>query len=107
MAPSQLKQLKASLRENGVLGPQQSKKQKKRNAQDGRNGDKARQRNAALLKIREKFNPFEAQALPRPAKFAVTSAKSLNGGPSRSLQARPGLTKGLGEERVKVMFYFL
>ena len=48
MPPSQLKRLKASLREQGIVGPQKSKKQKKENAQSGANKDKRVNRNAAL-----------------------------------------------------------
>jgi nucleolar protein 14 len=100
MAPSQLKQLKASLRESGVIGPQQSKKQKKRHAQNVRDQDKIQRRNAALQGIREKFKPFEAKAPPRPNKFDVTSSKTINGQTAKGVHGRPGVTKGLGEERV-------
>lgn len=91
MPPSQLKQLKASLRDHGLVGPQKSKKQKKAASKDG---GKRLQRNAALEGIRERFNPFEVKAPARPAKFDVTSNK-----PSKSGPGRPGVTKGLGEER--------
>lgn len=91
MPPSQLKQLKASLREHGLVGPQKSKKQKKAASKDG---GKRLQRNAALEGIRERFNPFEIKTPARPAKFEVTSNK-----PSKSGPGRPGVTKGLGEER--------
>ncbi|PGH18493.1 hypothetical protein AJ80_04463 [Polytolypa hystricis UAMH7299] len=94
MAPSQLKQLKASLREHGILGPQQSKKQKKRSAKSGATGADRIQRNVALQGIREQFNPFEARAPSRPAKFEVTTRSKLD-----VVRARPGVTKGLGEER--------
>jgi nucleolar protein 14 len=91
MPPSQLKQLKASLRDHGLVGPQKSKKQKKAASKDG---GKRLQRNAALEAIRERFNPFEVKAPARPVKFEVTSNK-----PSKSGPGRPGVTKGLGEER--------
>jgi len=91
MPPSQLKQLKASLRDHGLVGPQKSKKQKKAASKDG---GKRLQRNAALEGIRERFNPFEVKAPARPVKFEVTSNK-----PSKSGPGRPGVTKGLGEER--------
>ncbi|KAK2784727.1 nucleolar complex protein 14 [Emmonsiellopsis sp. PD_33] len=96
MAPSQLKQLKTSLRESGVLGPQQSKKQKKKNAKSGAAAANRAQRNAALEGIREQFNPFEIRAPARPAKFSSTS-RSNQEGP----RSRPGVTKGLGEQRRK------
>lgn len=100
MAPSQLKQLKTSLRETGVTGPQQSKKQKKAAAQNGRDPDKLARRNSALQGIREKFNPFETKAPSRPKKFEATSARTLSGTAKPGIKGRPGVTKGLGEERV-------
>ena len=91
MPPSQLKQLKASLRDHGLVGPQKSRKQKKAASKDG---GKRLARNAALEGIRERFNPFEVKAPARPVKFEVTSNKPKKSGPGR-----PGITKGLGEER--------
>lgn len=91
MAPSQLKQLKASLREHGVLGPQKSKKQRKATSKDAA---KRLQRNAALDGIRERFNPFEAKAPARKDKFEVATSK-----PAKVAVGRPGVTRGLGEER--------
>lgn len=91
MAPSQLKQLKASLRDNGVLGPQKSKKQKKATAKDAQ---KRVQRNAALEAIRERFNPFEVKAPARREKFEFASGKH-----AKSNVGRPGVSRGLGEER--------
>jgi nucleolar protein 14 len=101
MAPSQLKQLKASLRESGITGSQQSKKQRKKAAQAGRDQDKLARRNIALQGIREKFNPFEIQAPSRPKKFETTTSKTLNGQAAKGVHGRPGVTKGLGEERVR------
>jgi len=91
MAPSQLKQLKTSLREHGVLGPQKSKKQRKSTAIDAQ---KRIQRNAALQGIRERFNPFEVKGPARKEKFEVASGKSM-----KPTIGRPGVTRGLGEER--------
>ncbi|KAF3407381.1 putative nucleolar complex protein 14 [Talaromyces pinophilus] len=98
MPPSQLKQLKASLRDSGVIRQQKSKKQRRQDEKDG--GAKARQsriqRNAALAKIREQFNPFEIKAPSRNAKFDVTTR---DGSSKAGNYARPGVTKSLGEER--------
>ncbi|KAK5569329.1 nucleolar complex protein 14 [Exophiala xenobiotica] len=91
MAPSQLKQLKASLRDHGILGPQKSKKQRKATSKDAQ---KRNQRNAALESIRERFNPFEVKAPARKDKFEVASGRKAQ--PSLG---RPGVTRGLGEER--------
>jgi nucleolar protein 14 len=99
MAPSQLKQLKASLHENGIIGPQKSKKQKRANVKSGANRQHRIQRNAALQGIRERFNPFEIKAPVKSVKFGVvTSSKAVRDGD----YVRPGVTKSLGEERVKL-----
>ena len=92
MAPSQLKQLKASLHDHGVLGPQKSKNARKQTSKDV---GKRLQRNAALQGIRERFNPFEIKQAARKEKFDVTSNKPVKGKGS----GRPGVTKALGEER--------
>ncbi|RDW81780.1 snoRNA-binding rRNA-processing protein NOP14 [Aspergillus mulundensis] len=96
MPPSQLKQLKASLRDTGVLGPQKSKKQKRQNAKAGANSQNRAQRETALNAIRERFNPFEIRTVSRN-KFDVTTRD----GNSKSAAGnfRPGVTKSLGEER--------
>ncbi|KAK2759092.1 nucleolar complex protein 14 [Arachnomyces sp. PD_36] len=96
MAPSQLKQLKTSLRESGVVGPQQSKKQKKRNAKSGAATQNKIQRNNALQGIRDQFNPFEIKGPARAPKFDVAT-RPIPG--AKEPQFRPGVTKGLGEER--------
>ncbi|KAI4853866.1 Nop14-like protein, partial [Aureobasidium sp. EXF-8846] len=91
MPPSQLKRLKTSLREQGVTGPQKSKKQK---AQDRKGTTDSRvQRNAALQQIRDSFNPFEIKANNRPAKF-----QSLTAHPKKAAVLRPGVTRSMGEE---------
>ncbi|KAL8730310.1 MAG: hypothetical protein Q9181_004714 [Wetmoreana brouardii] len=95
MPPSQLKRLKSSLREQGITGPQKSKKQKRQASTNGAFRDARIQRNAALEGIREQFNPFEIRAPARPSKYDVASNKATAG---RGAVARPGVTKGLGEE---------
>lgn len=99
MPASQLKRLKASLRDQGIVGPQQSKKQKKRNANDerGRN-EKRLQRGIALESIREQFNPFQFKTNARGPKFAVTTDKPEK---KKGILGRPGMAKALGEERRK------
>ncbi|KAF3762410.1 Nop14-like protein [Cryphonectria parasitica EP155] len=99
MPASQLKRLKASLRDQGIVGPQQSKKQKKKNAQDerGRN-DRRLQRGAALENIREQFNPFQFKTNARGPKFEVTTNKPEK---KKGILGRPGMAKALGEERRK------
>ncbi|KAJ5677408.1 uncharacterized protein N7477_003041 [Penicillium maclennaniae] len=96
MPPSQLKQLKASLKDSGVIAPQQSKKQKRQNAKTGAAAQNRNQRNAALQAIRDRFNPFEIKAPAGRAKFEATTRDS---GSKPAARARPGVTKSLGEER--------
>lgn len=108
MPPSQLKRLKNSLREKGVVGPQKSKRQKKRASKDGSGRDERAQRSAALQSIREQFNPFETRALIRNKHDFATSS---GGKVAKNLVVgRPGVTKGLGEENVRLphnhRFYF-
>ncbi|KAJ2973496.1 hypothetical protein NQ176_g6575 [Zarea fungicola] len=100
MAGSQLKRLKASLREQGVIGPQQSKKQKRRTAEENRGrNDKRLQRGAILSGIREQFNPFDLKHTARGPKFDVTSNISQSASASKGIQGRPGAAKAAGEER--------
>ena len=95
MPPSQLKRLKASLREQGITGPQLSKKQKKQNAQNGVNKEKRVDRRTALNGIRETFNPFEFKAPSKKPKFDVTTEHA-----ARSVIRRPGVQKSQEEEMV-------
>ena len=100
MPPSQLKQLKASLRDSGILGPQKSKKERRQNAKKGADARDRIQRNAALQSIREQFNPFEVKTPPRRVKFDVTSRD--DGSQKTGGHVRPGVTKSLGEEKVRL-----
>ncbi|MCJ1291397.1 nucleolar complex protein 14 [Xylographa carneopallida] len=95
MPPSQLKRLKTSLRDQGVVGPQKSKKQKKEAAKTGISKDKRIRRDVALQGIREQFNPFEVKIASRGSKFQFANAGTRS---SDGVVRRPGVTKGLGEE---------
>ncbi|RYP06977.1 hypothetical protein DL764_002800 [Monosporascus ibericus] len=100
MAGSQLKRLKAALREQGVIGPQQSKKQKKQNAQNGQvKGNKRLQKAEALDNIRTQFNPFDLKHNVRGPKFEVTSNRPPTGNAAKGINGRPSEAKALGEER--------
>ncbi|KAK0380446.1 Nop14-like family protein [Colletotrichum limetticola] len=100
MAGSQLKRLKASLREQGITGPQKSKKQKRQFAQDEKaKTDKRLQRGAALGQIREQFNPFDLKHNPRGPKFDVTTNRPQTGAAARGVNGRPTEAKSLGEQR--------
>ncbi|KAI4226634.1 MAG: hypothetical protein LQ349_006848 [Xanthoria aureola] len=98
MPPSQLKRLKSSLREQGITGQQKSKKHKKQAKKNGSVRDTRIQRNAALEGIREQFNPFELRAPARASKHDFVTNKPTNGKAAKGAFARPGVTKGFGEE---------
>ncbi|KAL2017494.1 hypothetical protein VTK56DRAFT_2036 [Thermocarpiscus australiensis] len=100
MPGSQLKRLKASLREQGLIGPPQSKKQKRKNAQDQKaHNDKRLQRAEALASIREQFNPFQFKTNARGPKFDVTTNRPTSNAGAMAIKGRPGLSKAVGEER--------
>ncbi|KAL1841294.1 hypothetical protein VTJ49DRAFT_7239 [Mycothermus thermophilus] len=100
MAGSQLKRLKASLREQGIIGPQQSKKQKRKNAEQLRaQPDKRLQRHEALASIREQFNPFQFKTNARGPKFEVTTNKPVGDKAAMAIKGRPGLSKAKSEEK--------
>ena len=109
MPASQLKRLKASLREQGIVGPQKSKKQKKQALRQGASKDKRVAKSVALDGIREQFNPFETKTSARGSKFQFANGPGINGS---APVGRPGVTKGLGEEAVSYVlnpsaFYWL
>ncbi|KAL1890420.1 nucleolar complex protein 14 [Sporothrix stenoceras] len=107
MAGSQLKRLKASLLDQGIIGPQKSKKQKKQAAEEaranqaaGRGGDKRLKKSAALETIREQFNPFQFKMNARGPKFPVTSLKASQVPESlRGIKGRPTVSLSKGEEK--------
>ncbi|KAK6842683.1 nucleosome assembly protein [Apiospora arundinis] len=92
MAGSQLKRLKASLHKEGLIGPQKSKKDKKR---DSKSGVKRMDKRAALEGIREQFNPFDLKHNVRGPKFDVTSNRPTN----KAIHGRPLEAKTASEER--------
>ncbi|KYK58227.1 nucleolar protein [Drechmeria coniospora] len=98
MAGSQLKRLKASLREQGITGPQQSKKQRRKAAEDGKaRNDKRLQRGVILEGIRERFNPFDLKHAKGP-KFEVTSNRVTTGDAAKGIKGRPGQARAAAEE---------
>ncbi|KAL8672186.1 MAG: hypothetical protein Q9168_003350 [Polycauliona sp. 1 TL-2023] len=98
MPPSQLKRLKSSLREQGITGQQKSKKHNKQAKKNGSLRDTRIQRNAALESIRDQFNPFDLRTPARASKHEFVTNKPTNGKGAKGSVARPGITKGLGEE---------
>ncbi|CAK7239664.1 MAG: nucleolar complex protein 14 [Sporothrix thermara] len=113
MAGSQLKRLKASLLDQGIIGPQKSKKQKKQAAEEARanqvagrghgstsSGDKRLKKSAALETIREQFNPFQFKMNARGPKFPVTSLKNAQVPESlRGIKGRPTVSLSRAEEK--------
>lgn len=104
MPPSQLKRLKASLREQGVVGPQKTKKQKRQASKSGALRDSRTHKNTALQGIREQFNPFEVKTLSK-TKYDFASNRTVGGRVGKGAVSRPGVTKGLGEENVSPQSY--
>lgn len=101
MAGSQLKRLKASLKDQGIIGPQQSKKQKRKNAEELKaKPDKRLHRGEALASIREQFNPFQFKTNARGPKFEVTTNRPASDKAAMGIKGRPGQAKAVGEERV-------
>ncbi|KXT10672.1 hypothetical protein AC579_4781 [Pseudocercospora musae] len=95
MPASQLKRLKQSLRDQGITGPQKSKKRQKQLSQQK---DKRNDRAAALQNIRDSFNPFELKATnARPEKFQSATQNGTKGAYKAALH-RPGVTKSAGEQ---------
>ena len=103
MPASQLKRLKASLREQGITGQQQQRSKNKQNTHKDTAATQKARRNAALQQIRESFNPFEyktAANTGRPEKFVSASHANPTGksGRYKEVLHRPGVTKSHGEE---------
>ncbi|KAG0650865.1 putative nucleolar complex 14 [Hyphodiscus hymeniophilus] len=100
MPPSQLKRLKASLRDQGIVGPQRSKKQKKQNAQNGADKEKRVNRTTALNGIREQFNPFEYRMPAKGPKFEVTTSNGIESRNGKGVIRRPGAANSRDQERL-------
>ena len=97
MPPSQLKRLKQSLREQGLVRAPASESEK------GVAGNgitkSSTQRHKRLNNIRDQFNPFEVKAVGLE-KFAVMS----NAPEQEQVSHRPGARKSLGEEKVNAEY---
>ena len=99
MPPSQLKKLKASLHEKGLISQQRSKKKQRQANKNGNLNQNGTGKLAALQLLREQFNPFEAKPVKKD-KYALANGTHANGSSAKPEVARPGVTKGLGEEKV-------
>jgi nucleolar protein 14 len=93
MAQSQLKRLKASLRNAGVTGQQKPKKAKNKRKQPSSSTDSRLSRDDALQSIRDEFNPFEI-------KKTKTKHEISGQGRVKGKEGRPTLSKSIGEEHV-------
>ncbi|RBQ97993.1 hypothetical protein VDGD_20140 [Verticillium dahliae] len=97
---SHLKRLKSSLREQGLTGPQKSKKQKRQIANDGKaKNDKRLNRTEALNQIREQFNPFDLKHNARGPKFEVTTNRPPTGNAAKGIAGRPVASTTAAEQR--------
>lgn len=104
MPPSQLRRLKSSLREQGITDSQKSKKKKRQANKNGFAKEEGWKRNTALQRLREQFNPFEIRA-PARNKYEYANGRASGEHAAKVVLSRPGVTKGLGEE--KVSFHFI
>lgn len=92
MAGSQLKQLKAALRENGLTGQTNIKKKgktSKRAPSDTRRDDMEEK----IQMIREQFNPFEIKVNKKKTQESGRFVKGAQG--------KPGISKQIGEDQRK------
>ncbi|CDO93265.1 unnamed protein product [Kluyveromyces dobzhanskii CBS 2104] len=97
MAGSQLKNLKAALKANGLTGQTNVKKKSKKKGKSPREFDRE-ERQKTIEKIREQFNPFDVKA-NRNKKVGMmkeTAAKLAVG--------KPGITKQAGEDQRKLFY---
>ncbi|KAH3680944.1 hypothetical protein WICMUC_000087 [Wickerhamomyces mucosus] len=93
MAGSQLKQLKAALKENGLVGQTNVKRKNTKKApSESRRDDKQ----AVLEKIREQFNPFELKVNRKKTDLDTRSTKGTQG--------KPGISKQIGEDARKAAY---
>jgi nucleolar protein 14 len=92
MAPSQLKRLKSSLRQAGLVGQQKPSGKKSRKA--GGTGSESRvERSIKLQNIREEFNPFDLKQTKQ--KWDVSGREKVKG-----VKGQPGISKQAGEDEV-------
>ena len=102
MPSSQLKTLKQSLREQGLVG-QQSSRKRKRQPINGTSETTRTQQHGALQRIRDQYNPFDI----KPTATGKFGPVISNEAPDRKSVHRPGVTKGRGEANVSLPIIFL
>ncbi|KAA8904514.1 hypothetical protein TRICI_005459 [Trichomonascus ciferrii] len=90
MGASQLKRLKASLKDQGLVGPSTSRKKKSKKVDSRKNNE------AALRSIREAFNPFDVKVNRQKHEVLGRTVQGSKG--------RPELTKQMEEENRRQAF---
>ncbi|CAB4252203.1 similar to Saccharomyces cerevisiae YDL148C NOP14 Nucleolar protein, forms a complex with Noc4p that mediates maturation and nuclear export of 40S ribosomal subunits [Maudiozyma barnettii] len=97
MAGSQLKKLKATLKEHGLTGQANIKKNKKNTKRKATEYDRE-EKVRVINKIREQFNPFEVKATRDKRN---EKSKDKNNTSNRVAVGKPGISKQIGEEQRK------
>ncbi|CAH01781.1 snoRNA-binding rRNA-processing protein NOP14 [Kluyveromyces lactis] len=97
MGGSQLKNLKAALKANGLTGQTNVKKSSKKKGKSPREFDRE-ERQKTIERIREQFNPFDVKT-NRNKKVGVMRESA-----AKLAVGKPGITKQAGEDQRK-MFY--
>jgi nucleolar protein 14 len=90
MGASQLKRLKASLKDQGLVGPSNSRKKRSKRVDSRKNNE------AALRSIREAFNPFDVKVNRQKHEVLGRAVQGSKG--------RPELTKQMEEENRRQAF---
>lgn len=93
MGGSQLKQLKAALKANGLTG-QTNVKHKGKHGRKTPNETRRDDRAEVIQKIREQFNPFDVKVTKKRKNEIDTRA-------IKGAQGKPGISKQIGEEQRK------
>lgn len=94
MAGSQLKKLKATLKEHGLTGQANVKKNLKNTKRKARDYDRE-EKNKVISKIREQFNPFEVKTAKNKRDIDTRASASKD----RVAVGKPGISKQIGEQQ--------
>lgn len=94
MAGSQLKKLKATLKEHGLTGQANIKKNLKNTKRKARDYDRE-EKTKVISKIREQFNPFEVKTTKNKRNIETKS----NASKDRVAVGKPGISKQAGEQQ--------
>ncbi|VEU22328.1 DEKNAAC103656 [Brettanomyces naardenensis] len=93
MAGSQLKRLRATLKDAGLIGQTNTKRKGKKHSRKTPNETRREDRQRVIAEIREEFNPFDVK-MTRDKRADALSKKRTVG--------KPGISKQIGQERRKV-----